>query len=466
MDFIMGISFVCKTSRRILTVLALMFQGVAGAAGITDYSILNFGARADTNKLSTAAIQKAIDVCHKKGGGRVVVPAGRYLTGSIFLKDNVYLYIAPGAILMGSRNVADYKAVKPAYNSFRTHTETIQLIYAERAKNVGICGEGEIDGQGRYFKKTAETDEGITRPHLIRFIECENVTVRDVTLRNSGCWMQHYLACDGVRITGLRIYNRSTQNNDGLDLDGCRNVAVSDLLMDTDDDAITLKSTSPRPCENIAISNCVVSSHCNGIKLGTETNGGFKNISIANCVVKPSEKPEPKVFGRIGGISGISLEIADGGTMDGVTISNLMIEGTQVPVFIRLSDRARPYDPAVPVGGIGHIRNISMDNIRAVGAGTVGCSITGMPGFPVENVRISNSSFAFAGGIKEGGYKVSPEEREKDYPESTMWGNLPAWGFYLRHASNVVFNNVELLTVSPDVRPDVVRDDCRNVFFR
>jgi len=444
----------------VLCMMSLFFVSAYGRKG-PDYSIVKYGAKSDTTFLSTKAIQKAIDDCARNGGGRVIVPAGTFLTGSIFLKDNVQLYLSPGSLLLGSRNVADYIAVKPSFKSFRTGGKTIQLIYAEKAVNVGICGEGTIDGQGRFFKKTAETDEGITRPHLIRFIECENVTVRDVSLKNSGCWMQHFLACENVRLTGLRIFNRSTQNNDGLDLDGCRNVVVSDLIMDTDDDAITLKSTSPRLCENIAIVNCVVSSHCNGIKMGTETNGGFKNIVISNCIVKPSEKPEHKVFGRIGGISGISLEIADGGIMEGVNISNVTIEGTQAPLFIRLSNRARAYAPDVPVKNVGCIRNVSINGIRAIGAGTVGCSITGMPGHPVENILISNSSFSFAGGVKEGGFNQVPGENEKSYPEATMWGNLPAWGFYVRHASNVEFQNVELKTIQPDVRPDYYQEDCK-----
>lgn len=131
-------------------------------------------------------------------------------------------------------------------------------------------------------------DEGITRPHLIRFICSRNITVKDITLKNSGCWMQHYLACDNVYLRGLKIFNRDNYNNDAVDLDGCHEVVVSDIISDTDDDGITLKSTSPRLCENIVINNCIVSSHCNAIKLGTETTGGFKNINISNCVVKPS----------------------------------------------------------------------------------------------------------------------------------------------------------------------------------
>ena len=169
----------------------------------------------------------------------------------------------------------------------------------------------------------------------------------DVTLRNSGCWMQHYLACDRVQISGIKVFNRNNYNNDALDLDGCHDVVVSDMLADSDDDGITLKSTSPRLCENITIQNCIVSSHCNAIKLGTETNGGFRNINISGCVVQPSADQRTQFFGdSLGrGTSAISLEIVDGGVLENVHVSNILVEGTESPIFIRLGNRATGLTP-------------------------------------------------------------------------------------------------------------------------
>ena len=340
-----------------------MLLSIALFLSAKSYNIVDFGAVSDTSTLSTQAIQAAIDACYQTGGGQVTIPAGTYKTGSIFLKSHVSLFLEKGAILYGSTHLSDYINVKPAYQSLRTQDSTIQLIYAENATDTGISGFGIIDGQGKGFKKLSSTDEGITRPHLLRFITCSNVRVENVSLRNSGCWMQHYLACDDVRIKGLTIFNRVNANNDALDLDGCKNVSVSDLITDSDDDGITLKSTSPRPCENIVITNCVISSRCNAIKLGTETNGGFRNIHISNCVVKPSTIGKG-IYGYQKGLAGIALEIVDGGTMEGISISGIQIEGTAAPIFIRLGNRARPYQKNSPVTTIGTIKQISLSDIH------------------------------------------------------------------------------------------------------
>jgi len=254
-----------------------------------EYNIKQFGAVSDTSLLCTKAIQDAIDKCSSDGGGKVVIPAGHYKTGTIILKSHVNLYLEQGAILWGSTNLKDYIKIKPDFVSLRTQDATVQLIYAENASNISISGQGIIDGQGKVFKKLSMNDEGITRPHLLRFITCNYINVEGVFFRNSGCWMQHYLACDYLMIRNVRVLNRNNYNNDALDLDGCRNVTVSDFVSDTDDDGITIKSTSLRISENIVISNCIVSSRCNGIKCGTESSGGFRNIAITNCVVKPSE---------------------------------------------------------------------------------------------------------------------------------------------------------------------------------
>ena len=424
-----------------------------------DYNIVDFGAKSDTTVLSTEAIQQTIDQCSKEGGGRVIVPAGMFKTGTLVLKSHVDLHLETGATLYGSTRLEDYTPLKPAYVSLRTQGETVQLIYADRVSNVSITGFGTIDGRGSAFKKLSWNDEGITRPHLLRFIECENVTVSDVTLRNSGCWMQHYLACDRLRISGIKIFNRNNYNNDALDLDGCHDVVVIDIIADSDDDGITLKSTSPRLCENIVIQNSIVSSHCNAIKLGTETNGGFRNINIANCVVHPSEDQSSQFFGDPSkrGTSVISLEITDGGTMENVHVSNIVAEGTESPIFVRLGNRARGYAKDVPVTKVGTIRGLHLQNITVNGAGQTGCSITGLPAHPVEDIWLSDITIHQRGGSGE--VAIPEDEKEKDYPEATMWGVLPAKGFFVRHARHVTFHNIEITTQQPDARPDFVRED-------
>lgn len=443
--------------------LLILFVFAAFMVKAADYNIVKYGAVSDTTKLSTKALQRAIDACSAAGGGRVVVPTGNYKIGSIFLKSNVHLHLERGATLYGSTKIEDYKPVKTDYVSFRTQQQTIQLIFADKVSNVVIDGYGTIDGRGRAFVKKAVTDEGITRPHLLRFIQSQDITIRDITLRNSGCWMQHFLVCDRVKIDGVTIYNRSTKNNDALDLDGCHEVTVTNLISDSDDDGITLKSTSPRLCENITISNCIVSTHCNAIKLGTETNGGFRNINISNIVVKPSYDQREKISGKWNGISAVSLEMVDGGVLENVNVSNIVVEGTESPIFIRLGNRARSYKEGVEVTNVGRINGVRISNVQVRNAGPIGCSITGIPGYPVENIQLDNISIYHKGGITEEElpqtYKNVADEREGKYPEATMWGVLPAKGFFVRHARNVKFSNIEIFTEEKDARKDFVMID-------
>ena len=422
-----------------------------------DYVITHYGAIADTTTLSTNAIQQTIDQCHNDGGGRVVIPKGNFKTGTIILKSKVDLHLDEGATLYGSTDIKDYKKLKPSYVSLRTQKETIQLIYANQATDVSITGKGCIDGQGKGFPKLSWNDEGITRPHLIRFIECRQLNIKDVTLRNSGCWMQHYLACDNVNINGIKVYNRNNYNNDALDLDGCHNVEVTNMTADSDDDGITLKSTSPRLCENIVVKDCQVSSHCNAVKLGTESNGGFKNIHISYITIRPSDDQSTLFFGKSRGISAISVEMVDGGKLSDVVISNIHATGTESPIFVRLGNRARGYYEGQKIENVGTLSNVTLSDITVNDAGTTGCSITGLPGHPVSNIILRNISITHPGGCSA--TPVPTDEKEKDYPEATMWGTLPAKGFFVRHARNVKFKNVNIKTQNPDERPEYILID-------
>ena len=467
--------------------LTVLFVSVCLQTNARDFVITDFGAKSDTTVLSTAAIQTAIDCCANEGG-RVVVPAGNFKTGTIVLRSNVNLHLESGATLYGSTDLRDYRRMKSSYISLRTHTPTIQLIYADSVENVVIDGYGTIDGQGRGFKKLSWNDEGITRPHLLRFIQSRDIVVKDINLRNSGCWMQHYLACDRVRIDGIKVTNRNNYNNDALDLDGCHDVIVRGVIADSDDDGITLKSTSPRLCEDIVIENCIVSSHCNAVKLGTETNGGFRNILIRGIVVKPSTDQTTQFFGRERGTSALSLEIVDGGLMENVSVDGMNIMGTESPIFVRLAHRGRGYtfnksgaeafvSQSVQGGNegatrsqkpdsvetVGRMRSIYINNVHARDCGNFGSSITGLEGHEVEDVRVSNVNIRQRGGITHNDLKLIDkalrDEKTAEYPEATMWGPLPAKGFYVRHARNVRFENVEIYTETDDARPEFVKID-------
>ncbi len=187
------------------TLLSLIVIGTSIGADAANYNIVDFGAKNDTTVLSTEAVQNAIDRCTANGGGTVMVPTGNYKIGSIFLKSNVTLQLENGATLFGSTDIKDYTPVVSDYVSLRTGVPTIQLIYADNVSNVAITGQGTIDGRGKAFPKLSWNDEGLTRPHLLRFIRSNDVTVTGITLKNSGCWMQHYLACDRVKIDGITV---------------------------------------------------------------------------------------------------------------------------------------------------------------------------------------------------------------------------------------------------------------------
>lgn len=442
--------------------LIVLSSARAGMEGSHTFNVRSFGASGDGVTNDRVAIQHAIDSCALRGGS-VLFPPGRYLTGSLVLKSHVDIYLVAGATILGSPDLKDYQEQIPALRSYNDAFLKYSLFYAEKAVDISIRGEGTIDGQGSAFEvtTTVKPDRYMNRPYVIRFVQCRSVRVQGVTLRNSGMWMQHYLGCEDLRIEGIRVFNHSNKNNDMMDIDGCKNVTISDCIGDTDDDGITLKSTSPLVTENVTITNCILSSHCNALKCGTESTGGFRNIVVSNIVVKPSVA-ETVLTGRAGGISGITLAVVDGGVMEGVTIGNIRIEGPQVPVYIRLGNRARKFAPDAPTPSVGVLRNVMIHDVIATDVGPVGCSISGLSGTPVEDIRLSNFRVTYAGGGTEHDAAKDPPELADGYPESTAWGNLPAYGLYVRHARGIAVTNWRLDYRVPDVRPVMVWSDVEN----
>lgn len=447
---------------RIGILLFLILTGTFATA--REHNILDFGAVADTAFLSTKAIQQAFDVCSKEGGA-VVIPRGNFKSGTLYLKDNVTLRLEKGATLFGSTRLDDYPENKPDFTFFRKGIIKLALIYAEKCKNITIEGEGTIDGQGSAFwvKEGVKVDSYSVRPYILWIIQCTDVHVEGIKLRNSAFWMQHYMECDNLLIRNIDVYNHSNKNNDMMDIDGCHNVRIADCTGDSDDDGITLKSTTGRANENVVITNCLLSSHCNALKMGTESSTGFKNIAVSNIVIRPSKVSDKAIYGIPRGHCGIALETVDGGVIDGVVISNVRIDGPACPIFIRRGNRARPFYPGQVIPGPGELKNVSISNVVATGASENGCPISGIPWYPVENISLSNISIEFAGGGKLSEREI-PEE-EKAYPEFNMFGQLPAYGFYIRHAANVRLDNVMLKTTQPDERPALFVSDVSGARF-
>jgi polygalacturonase len=443
-------------------VLAAFILGLAVAAsgGEPVYGVTRFGAVGDGKALCTQAVQKAIDECAAAGGGTVRIPAGTFLTGTLYMKSRVTLHLEAGAVLLGSPDMNDYPEIRTGIRSYTDNYVNRRLISGENLESIAIRGRGTIDGHGDAFRRK----EYLTRPYVIRFVGCRDVLVEGVRMRSSPMWMQHYLACDRVAIRDVTVFNHSTYNNDGLDIDGCRDVTVSGCRIDSDDDALCLKSTLDRPCENVTISNCILSSHCNALKMGTESNGGFLNVTVTNCVI--TSPPESQaMYGQGRGLAGIALEIVDGGRLDGVAISNCVIRGVTAPIFMRLGNRARPFAKDGPKPGVGTFRNVSLSHIIARDASRTGCAIAGIPGHPIENVSLSDIQLAFeGGGTREEASRQVPEEIEK-YPESQMFGGLPAYGLYVRHVRGLKASNVHLACAKTDLRHSVVCDDAADITF-
>ena len=434
-------------------------------------NIADLGAKPDGRTLVTGIIQKAIDQCNAAGGGIVTIPAGRFITGTLVLKSNVTLNVEKGAVLLGSTNPGDYIRMRPRYKAYRTLDETRQLIYAEDQVNISITGEGTIDGQGATHKPIESdglglTDAGITRPHLIQFIACTNVSVEGIFLTNSAAWMQHYLACDHLWIRGIRVFNFCNWNNDGIDIDGCHDVMISDCLIESADDAICLKATSPRSCKDVVIMNCNLHTLSSAIKMGTETTGGFQNVTISNCAISPVEDNTFDYNSPDGGC-GIALLMVDGGTLEHLNISNITISEINCPMIIRLGNRARPYMPGLAPPPVGKVRNITLSNIIAASSHKTTSSIVGIPGYDVENIIIDNFTLVnkSKGTTEDAGILVP--ENIAGYPSETVHGSiLPASGFYVRHARNIRFTNTRLVLEKEEARPVFVLDDAKDVMIQ
>lgn len=433
-------------------------------ASTSPRTVIDYGAAGDGRTKDTVAIQRAIDAAAAAGGGTVVFPAGRYLSGTLVLKDHVTLGLENGAVLLGSTDLGDYPRHRPAYRSYTETYVNQALIYAENAQHVGLAGGGTIDGQGGHANfRVAPGEVGyLERPYLVRFINCRDVRVEGITLRDSPMWVQHYMACDRVTIRGITVASNVNHNNDMLDIDGCRDVHVSGCTGDTGDDAITLKSTGERLCENVVISDCTVGSNCNGIKMGTETTGGFRNITITNCAIRPS-RSEDVLYSYRQGSGGIALQMVDGGILENVTISNIAIQGTLSPIFIRLGNRARRHIAEAPAPGQGKLRNVLISNVVATGAGKLGCPIAGLPDACIENVTLRDVRITAVGGGTLEDAERQVEERPADYPECTMFGTLPAYGFFIRHVRGLTLDNVQVGFDEADLRPALVCDDVQDL---
>ena len=415
---------------------------------------IKYGFVGDGKTLNTEMFQRAIDDCSQRGGGTVAVPAGNYVTGTINLKKGVTLHLEKDAYIVGSKSFGDYPEPQ----------ERKALIFAEFSDDIGITGEGTVDGSGTAWVFERDPRDG-GRPKLIVFNNCNNVTVTGIKMKNAAHWTFRFSRCDGVTVRNVHCEAHANWNNDGFDIES-RNVYIADCVLDTGDDAICFKSPGPDfVVENCVVENCEISSTCNFIKFGTASRGGFRNIQVRNCVLHKCsrsvcyswEQMLPGVTNTITGISGIALEVVDGGFMENIHISDIVMADVQTPIFIRLGRRN--------VSENSWLKDILIENISAASESLIASSITGVPGLRVENVKIHNVFLQVKGGGKKSDTNMNVPEVEKAYPENRMFSvMLPANGFYVRHVDNIQFSNIKIQTTgTTDERHVFVADDVTNM---
>jgi hypothetical protein len=413
------------------------------------FNVKKYGAKGNGITLDTRFIQKAIDKAYENGGGVVDVPTGTYLTGTLILKDNVELHIQPGAIILGSPDYKDYEEIIHRLDS-RTNGLYAKhfMIFAEGARNISITGTGVIHGNGlKSFQKSRPQN---LRPYMIRLVNCENITIRDVKLLESANWTLHLLGCRDVNIDGIAIENGTDSNRDGLDIDACNRVTVSNSRFLTGDDAIVMKATNDTLCQNITITNCIIRTNASAIKTGTESNGGFRNITVSNCILR--DIPEH---------AGIELMTVDGGIMQNILIENITMENVATPVFIRLGNRARPFKQGQYVSHVDDVKDIYLNNITVLDS-KLPSGIIGMHAKKIQNVVINNYSVRSSVGQKPVAYNKVPFE-EFSYPAASVFKNLPAYGFYCRNVNELQMKNITMFSAENETRPALVFDRVNNL---
>jgi polygalacturonase len=422
------------------------------------FNIQDFGAAPNIEVLQTNAIQAAIDACHNTGGGIVTVPPGSYHISTIYLRSNVSLHLENDAVLVGSHNLTDYPEISDLFIDAVGHVRGKCLIYGRDLINSSITGNGTIDGNGSAFK----IDES-NRPLLVRYVNCHNISLSDIYLRNSAAWVVHLFRSENIQIHRVTINSHVNSNNDGVDIDSCKSVQISNCSIDTSDDAICIKSTDSNICEDIKVTHCNLKSIWGALKIGTETFGDIRNITFSNITIRDT-------FG--GGLKIISM---DGSRVENIIVDTITMENVSGPIFLRLGSRLRTYYKNQVARKPGTLKNITISNIdiHVIEEGYLlygkyprkaGIIATGIPGHLIENLNFNNLNIIFPGDTN---FKIpisyNVPEQEAEYPEFPMFHPLPSWGFFFRHINEITLRHITLKTENTDARPPIFVDDVKNI---
>lgn len=463
--------------------LMLFLIGVATMMA-QDIVVTDFGARGDGVTLNTRSIQAAVDSASARylRSGKtqtVVVPEGRFVSGTLYLKSGVTLRLDSLATLLGSTNPFDY--IKDPYCKWTA------FIFAVKQHDIGICGKGTIDGRGFEvaYNMVGYIHQGLVqdplkydrpneanRPENIHFRECDNIIIRGITLKNPASWNQQYDQCRHLIVEDQTVDSKSFWNNDGIDIVDCQDVLIRNCDMDAADDVFCFKSHSVDGLsENVTVENCTGRSSANGIKFGTMTRGHFRHFRFKNITIRDTYR------------SAITVDCVDGGTVEDIVFDSIRSLHTGNPLFLRFDERLKGT-------GETRLKDITLRNFYAevpfekpdAGYNYEGpvedqprnispSGIVGTSGMRIENVLLENvelvypgradSAYAYCGSDPKS--LASIAERESQYPEFSMFKELPAWGLYIRHADNITLRNVTLRVGDKDYRPAIVSDDVRGL---
>ena len=397
----------------------------------------SYGAKGDGIAYDTESIQKAIDACAGSGGSVVFGP-GRYLSAELTLKGGMTFHLGKGAVLVGGTNAADYPVLFPSGSSAGANKRS--LLYAAVANNLTIDGEGEIDGRCKEVQMSGVESE---RPSLLRIFQSTNVTVRDITLRNPRMWTQVYSECSHLLVERVKVEAPpDCPNLDGIDICDCEEAVIRDCVINSEDDAICLKSHGGRGLRNILVENNAIRSYrANSIKLGTASAGPVSGIVFRNNVVSGAK------------YGGLCLESVDGSFVKDITVDGLEMKNVSQPLFLRLAHRSH-----VP----GSMEGILIQNVRVTEPGhetLPSSSITGIPEAKMGRVTLRNCYLEMPGGMTN--VPPSPPERITNYPQSNIVGDPPASVLYVRHATNVTLDHVVVSVAQADVRPWLATEDAQ-----
>lgn len=441
------------------------------------YNIIDFGAKNDGVTNSTFAFRAVVDKCVEDGGGIVYIPHGTYVLASVQIFSNIHFVFEPGVKILGSLNSDDFDEREsidyPLYQDYSHSYFHRAMFWAEDVENVSFSGLGTIDMREVWEKNPAngEAEWRCCRAaKIFSFKNCKHVDISDLKLYNATDLAVYLAGCEDVKITRITAH----VNIDGISPDCCKNVIISDCNIISGDDGIVLKSSytlnKNKLCENIVISNCIVSSRMCAIKLGTESNGGFKNIAISNCSIYDTCH------------TGLAIEIADGGEIDGITVTGITMKNVGTPFIIMLTDRRRAPEGAT----CGQIKNIIIDNLIATGPYgyiypiryttdvsyeelfnepcIISSSVMGQPDEKIENISLSNIYLTLPGSGTERDRDVIVPEISNATPSSRAYGYvLPASGIFFRHAKNVSLRNINIFTINDDTREEMVFDDVEDL---